>query len=41
MDWREGSWLLYELVVRVTVIGEKQEGGIVSLEPSKSKSFFM
>ena len=39
--WVGGRELLYKLIVRVAVICEKQEGGIVSLEPSKSESFFM
>ena len=39
--WVGRRELLYELMVRVAVISEKQEGGIVSLEPSKSKSSFM
>ena len=39
--WVGGRELLYKLIVGVTVICEKQEGGIISLESSTSESFFM
>ena len=39
--WIGGGELLYKLIVGVTVICEKQEGGVISLESSTSESFFM
>ena len=39
--WVGGGELLYKLIVGVTVICEKQEGGVISLKPSTSERFFM
>ena len=39
--WVGGGELLYQLIVGVTVICKKQEGGGISLESSTSESFFM